>query len=169
VSSRFPVIKQIGWLSLIPQLTLLSLIIIFFYSINSSQPFLYGACIYLVVSFLLRNIIARSHRKGISLTKRKEFEKAIPCFQKSYDFFSRHPWLDTYRYILILSSSRISYREMALVNIAFCYSQINRGPEAKLFYERTLKEFLDSEIAKSSLNMINSVITGQGNNREPSA
>ena len=150
-------IKQIGWLSIIPQLVLIAFIIFFLSLLKISHPFLYGAIIYLLLSYTLRNSIPYSHRKGISLTKRKKFQKAIPYFEKSYNFFNKYSWIDKYRYIILLSSSRISYKEMALINIAFSYSQINEGKKAILYYERTLKEFPDSEIARTSLNMITSL------------
>ncbi|WP_144803871.1 tetratricopeptide repeat protein [Maribacter sp. MAR_2009_72] len=51
----------------------------------------------------------------------------------------------------------MSYREMALANIGYCYSQIGDGKKAKEYYERTLKEFPGSGLAKSALNMMNSV------------
>jgi len=46
---------------------------------------------------------------------------------------------------------------MALNNIAFCYGQIGQGSKAIEYYERTLKEYPDSGIAKAGLNFLNSV------------
>ncbi len=77
-------------------------------------------------------------------------------FKLSYDFFTRHPWIDDWRFITLLSSSRVSYREMALLNMAFCHAQEGDGVKAKEFYQRTLKEFPDSGMAKASLRMIES-------------
>lgn len=53
----------------------------------------------------------------------------------------------------MLSSSRISYTEMALANIAFCYGQLGEGAKSKEYYENILKEFPDSQIAIVSLKM----------------
>lgn len=82
---------------------------------------------------------------------------AIPHFEKSYEFFARHIWMDKYRYLVMLSSGRLSYREMALINIAFCYGQAGNGIMARGYYERTLQEFPDSSVAKTALKFIGSV------------
>ena len=55
-----------------------------------------------------------------------------------------------------MSASAMSYREMALCNIAFCYSQIGKGMKAIEYYQRVLKEFPNSGLAQSALRMIES-------------
>ena len=57
---------------------------------------------------------------------------------------------------MLLVSTRLSYREMALVNIAFCYTQINEGQKAQDIYQQALDEF-GSVIAHVALNMMESV------------
>lgn len=56
----------------------------------------------------------------------------------------------------LLSSSKISYREMALLNEAFCFSQINEGDAAQSRYEQALRMFPNSGIAEAALNMLRS-------------
>jgi tetratricopeptide (TPR) repeat protein len=104
----------------------------------------------------LRSFIPKSHRKGLSLYKENRFLEGIDSFQKSYDFFCQHNYLDKYRYLLLLSSSKMGYKEMALNNIAFGYSQIGDGKKAKEYYERLLLEFPKNGIAKAALKMIDS-------------
>jgi tetratricopeptide (TPR) repeat protein len=91
------------------------------------------------------------------LIKEGKFEEAIACFEKSYHFFSRNSWIDKYRYVTLFSASKMSYKEMALCNIAFCYSQVNEGLKAIEYYERTLQEFPENGLAKTGLKMLNSV------------
>ena len=112
------------------------------------------AVVYLAALFSRRWLVAFHHRMGMVHLKSGHFETAIHCFEKSYEFFRRYPWVDKYRYITLLSSTRISYREMALVNVAFCHGQTGNGRESKEYYEKALAEFPDSQIAKSSLRMI---------------
>ena len=59
--------------------------------------------------------------------------------------------------LFLLSSSRISYREMALINRAFCYTQIKEGEKAKELYKKALEEFPDSGMAKAGVNMLESL------------
>ena len=45
---------------------------------------------------------------------------------------------------------------MALLNMAFAYSQIGNGQKSKEIYEQVLKEFPNSEMAKAALRMFES-------------
>ena len=156
MASKSPIVRQVAWLSLLPQFALIVCIIVFARLIGFRNYVLAGAIIYLAISFLLRFGIPFHHRKGIALFKKGAFVDAIPFFEKSYDFFKRNVWIDKYRYITLLSSSRASYTEMALLNIAFCYGQSGDGKRSKEYYKKTLSEFPDSEIAKASLRMFES-------------
>jgi len=51
----------------------------------------------------------------------------------------------------------MTYREMALINIAFAHSQIGDGRTAKAYYERTLRDFPQNSIARAALRLIHSV------------
>ncbi len=126
------------------------------YFFKPEKAILYGALSYLVISFSLRNLIPKDHRNGMRKVKNGNFKKAISDFNNSYGFFEKNNWIDKYRFLTLLSSSRMSYKEMALNNIAFCYSQIGNGIKSKEFYERTLREFPESGLAKAGLNMLNS-------------
>lgn len=153
------IVRRIAWISIVPQLLIIYLLIAIFNLFVT--PFRYACDLallfYLGAFLLLRNLIPRNHRKGVRLFKAGNYTQAIIEFQKSYDFFIRHPWIDRYRFIVLLSSSRLSYTEMALVNAAFCYAQTGNGQKAAEYYERTLRQFPDSEIAKSGLNMLHAL------------
>ena len=134
----------------------MGLLLLFFHQISPKNAVLFGAATYLSISYILRNFVPRSHRKGLSLYKENRFIEGIDSFQKSYDFFDQNSYLDKYRYLLLLSSSKMGYKEMALNNIAFGYSQIGDGKKAKEYYERLLIEFPKNGIAKAALKMIDS-------------
>ena len=156
MSSRAPIVRQIAWLSVVPQLSIMGLIMWLLSIAGVQQPVLSGALAFLALSVTLRFGIPKAHRRGISLFKRKQYAEAIPEFERSYDFFNRNRWVDDWRFLALLSSSRVSYREMALLNLAFCHSQAGNGLRAKEYYQRTLAEFPDSEMARASLRMIES-------------
>lgn len=154
MTSKTPTIKQTALISAIPQLIILGLIIYLSISLNPKNGVLIGAAIYLAISFSLRFGIARQHRLGMIKVKAGNYKDAIPLFEKSYQFFTHNEWIDRYRYITLLSSSRISYREMALNNIAFSYGQIGNGEQSIYYYKKTLSEFPESALAKTALNLI---------------
>lgn len=157
MNSKIPIIRQIAWISIIPQLAFMGLIIFVWHLVYPENAFLYGAATYLTISYSLRSFIAKDHKNGMKNVKLGKFGEAIPYFEKSYGFFKQNSWIDKYRFLTLLSSSRISYKEMALNNIAFSYGQSGNGEKTKEYYERALREFPESEIAKSALRLINSM------------
>lgn len=158
MSSGKPVVRQIAWLSIVPQLFIMGILVLIFHSFV--KPFksalILAMVTYLAVSLILRSCVPHHHRKGILLYKQGNYVKAIEEFKKSYNFFCRHTWIDKYRCITLLSSSRSSYTEMALLNIAFCYAQAKNAKLSKEYYQKVLEFFPESEMAKSALNMISS-------------
>ena len=59
--------------------------------------------------------------------------------------------------ITLLMPSAASYREIALLNTAFCYSQLGNVQQTRAYYERALAEFPDSSMAQVALNLINTI------------
>ena len=157
MSSKAPIIRQISWLSLLPQMIILGLFSLLWYQFDSTNFFLYTAITYFLVAQLLRRTIAKAHRKGMAKFKSGQFEEAIACFEKSYRYFVDHNWVDQYRFLTLLSSGKMSYKEMALNNIAFCHGQLGNGKLAKEYYQKTLDEFPDNELAKAGLRLLNSM------------
>ena len=153
MASSAPIVRQIAWISVVPQLVFMALLMAAAY-LAGFEPFIVvGAAAYLVLSLGLRRLIPRDHRAGIALFRRERFAEALPHFQRSYEFFTRHRWLDDWRFITLLSSSRISYREMALLNVAYCYGQTGDGERSREYYQRVAQEFPGSRIAEASLRM----------------
>lgn len=98
----------------------------------------------------------KSHLEAIKLVKQEKFAEAIPLLKDSYETFSKNSWFDMYRYYLG-SISKLTYKEMDLNNIAFCYSQIGDKENSIFYYKKTLSEFPDSGMAKVALTFINTI------------
>ena len=165
MSYRTPIIRQISWRQSLPQVVILAGIIVISTFLLKDTTSIYnaimlGAGVYLLFSFSSRYLIPGAHRRGIRMLRNHNYSDAIEEFEKSYEFFSRHPWIDQLRSIILLSSSAVGYREMALLNIAFCCSQIDQAKKAKEYYQRVLNEFPESGIATAALKMIDSVEKG---------
>ena len=157
MASKAPIVSQIAWFSAFPQILLLGLFIFIYYLLGVRFFLLFGALTYLALSYGLKSFIINDHQKGIKLVKRGNFIDAIPYFEKSVKFFSENSWLDKYRYLTMLSSSKMGYREMGLCNIAFCYSQTNKGLEAKELYRVILKEYPENILANATIKMLDSL------------
>lgn len=156
MASDVPVIKQVAWVSVVPQLLVMGIIVAACYATGMAEPLIYGPLIYLAISYVLRTYVAKAHRQGMDLVKRKDFLAAISYFEASYHYFTQKPWVDKYRYVTLLSSSRMTYREMALCNIAFCYSQLGDGEKAVRYYKQVLADYPANGLAQAGLKMLES-------------
>lgn len=155
-NKKIPTERPIAWIALIPQLLLMTIVFALFYFLNSKEPFFRTALTYLTLSFGVKAIFLKNHSKGITLTKEGRNKQAIASFEKSAKFFSDHLWLDQYRFITLLSAAKHGYREMALINIGYCYIELKDQEKAKEYYQKALQEYPNNEMAKFALNTFNS-------------
>jgi len=155
MGNKIPTVKQVAWISIFPHLLVMGCLFLIWYPFSEKNLVIFGALTYIALSQLLRRFVPDEHRKGLSLVQSENFEEAIPHFQKSYSFFKKNEWIDLYRYATLLSSSKTSYREMALINIAFCYGQLDKGKQSEECYKQALKEFPESTMAKVGLRHLN--------------
>jgi tetratricopeptide (TPR) repeat protein len=158
MSAELPIVRKTAWAYIVPQLILLFLLTLFFWKTflptSFSMAAAYAAVVYLLYSFGSKSLLLRYHREGIHLSKRQAFREAIDRFQRSYGFLEKHPWLDKYRFITMLDSSALSYREMALLNIAYSHVQLDEKATALKYYQRALQEFPESEMAQSGIEYV---------------
>ena len=129
--SKTPIVRPVSWLNASVNIGLLMVFAVVGAMLWYPAGAAAGAAIYLLLSINLRRILGQYHRRGIACTQRQAFEEAIPEFQRSLDFFEKYPWVDKYRAVTMLSAAAMSYREMALVSLAFCYGQLGDGPRGQ--------------------------------------
>lgn len=152
-----PVVRQMNYWSIITQLAILGGLW-WIWETTTGEHALICACVsYLVLQQMIRRWLTPYQIKGMRLVKWGEYQAAIDSFEKSYASFARYPWLDKYRSILLLSSSKMSYREMALCNLGFCYGMIGDGAKAKAYYQQALEEFPCCMVAETTLRFLNSL------------
>jgi hypothetical protein len=160
MNTQTSIVRKTAWLHIIPQLLLMFALMVLVWKVFLPDDFRrasgYGAAIYLIYSFGSRALLLKNHRRGIYLLKRESHRDAIDEFRLSYDFLNKYPWLDKYRFITMLASSAISYREMALINIAYSHAQLNDEAAALQSYRTVLEVFPESEFAKSGIESLES-------------
>ena len=87
MSSKVPKIRQANWVSIIPHLIIMGIIIFIWSLINPERAVLFGAITYLLISFSLRKLIPKDHRNGI---KKINSEVALNNFKiliNKYGFY----------------------------------------------------------------------------------
>lgn len=157
MSSKVPVFNQIAWTSLIIQLGIICSFYYVFEKLGIGDSILMAALLYSLLAFILRRTVAKNHRMGITIIKEHRYQESIPYFEKSIVFFEQNDWVDKYRFITLLSSSKLSYKDMGLCNIAFAYSQIGEGEKAIFYYEKANVANPSNGLAIAGLNMLNSI------------
>jgi tetratricopeptide (TPR) repeat protein len=150
--------KKIAWYTVAPHLAILITLFVLTWRLFLPNDFrhasIYGTLLYLFYSFGSKSFLLRHHQRGIYLTKLGSFQDAIAAFGLSYEFLEKYPWLDKYRCVTLLDSSAISYREMALVNIAYARAQLNQVAASLADYRRVLEQFPESKMAKEGVEYI---------------
>lgn len=122
-----------------------------------TDSLLLGIAAYLVLLFASRALLTRHHRKGIRQVKKERLTEAILHFEASLRFFTDHPLLDRWRAVVIFSASALSYRDLALCNLAYCHGQLGDKERMKHFYQQAIALNPENPFAASSLRMIETV------------
>ena len=152
---KVPLVRSTSWLGVVVGvMPLLALMAVGAPLAPDLFPLLAGA-IWLVLILIMRHWLTGAHRRAIRLVKAGNFRAAIPAFQDAYDQMCRRPWADRFRWLLLGTASRWTYREIALCNSAFCHGQIGDGEKMRELYRRALVEFPDSVLASMALRMLN--------------
>jgi tetratricopeptide (TPR) repeat protein len=162
MSSSVPTVRQFSWTAIPPQLITIAIFSIVAHHLGFDDylgihgvfaNIIYGAMGQIILWIIIRNTYAKFHKQRMDLAKQEKYADAIPLFADSYEMLLKYSWVDKYRHFLG-SSSKITYKEMDLNNIAFCYGQIGEKEKSIEYYRRGLTEYPDSSIAKAALNMI---------------
>jgi tetratricopeptide (TPR) repeat protein len=157
VSNRTPIIRQTSWLMTIPLIAFLIVAIAIAISLTNSTStgLVLGAGVTLAYTLGARTLIAGPYQRAMRLVRQRRYEEAIQGFETSLAFFERHPWIDRLRAFILMMPSPAGYREMALLNAAYCYSQLHQWRQTRALYERVIDEFGDtSGIAALTLKML---------------
>ena len=149
---KFP--RLFAWGSMIPHTVVLGSIIALFYWFGMPWPVFCGSLAFAFLSLVLKLTFTKDLRKGTDALNAKHYAEALPWLDRSAAFFQRYPWLDRYRYLLLLSSSALSYREMTLVNRALCIGRTRSFEETDEAFKAVLHEFPDSALAKITRRMM---------------
>ncbi|GMV98973.1 MAG: hypothetical protein AMXMBFR84_01130 [Candidatus Hydrogenedentota bacterium] len=155
-----PVVRPVAWASALIQIPVVVGFILLFRPMGYPLGIAVAAVTYVVLSYSFRTYVNRHHSRGMRRIWAGDHAGAIPEFEKAYDYFSRHSWIDKYRYVW--SSSRLAYREMALCNAAYCHMQLGNVSAAKSSLRKAVEEFPKGHMASATLNMIETIEKSNG-------
>ncbi len=159
MASKVPFVKQeIDWLALIPKLFVIGILCLCFYPLDKQNFFLIAFVVYFILTILARKLFfPNSLHEGIKLIREAKFDQAIPVVEKTIDYYTKHSWIDKYRFLLLISSAKRTIRESSICNLAYCYLQVGDIKNAKEIYQDVLIQYPENINAKSMLRTINLV------------
>ena len=159
MSSKVPFVKQeTVWLAIVPRVLFIGILCLAYYQWDRRNYFVLGFITYLIIWYGLRTMaFPKDVHKSIRLIKEEKFGEAIPYIERSIVFYNRHSWIDKYRFLLMVSSSKRGIRESSICNLGFCLLQIGQVKAAKEVYENVLRQYPESTIAILQLRTINSI------------
>ena len=157
MASNVPFVKQeTNWFALFPKLLVIGILCICLYPIDKQNFFFIAFFIYFLLTLLTRWLFfPNALYKGIKLIREAKFHEAIPIVQQTIDYYLKKPWIDKYRFWLLISSAKRSITESSTCNLAYCYLQIGQVKQSKEIYENLLRQYPGNINAKSMLNTIN--------------
>lgn len=114
-----------------------------------------GAVIFLLYRvFIVRMLICRHHRRGISLTGKGRFVDAIAAFERSEAFWNRWRRLDRARGLMLGSAVAWPFRLLARYNQAYCFSRLGQGGDAMRVLTALRRDEPDMRIAAELLEVL---------------
>jgi hypothetical protein len=157
--SKVPFVKQETiWLAIIPRFLFIAIMSMIYYQWDKRDCIVLGFVTYLIVWYVLRTIaFPKDVHKSIRLIKEGKLNEAVPYIERSIDFYTRHPWIDKYRFLLMVSSSKRGMRESSICNLGFCLLQTGNVSAAKEVYEDVLRQYPENTVAEIQLKTINAV------------
>lgn len=131
------------------------LVIIPFHKWLGQPGIVWAGVVLLAYSLIARQVVFPHHRRGISALRKKDWQRGIDLFEKSFADLEKNRWKDRLRHVLILSPGSMAYREMAMVNLGFAYAQLGDKQSAVSWYQRCLQDYPGNGLATAALNLLN--------------
>ena len=121
---------------------------------SARQALVAGAWTYLILAWSTRLIFQKHHRRGMQHLRNQNYLDAVAAFQKSYDFFTKYPAIDKYRFLTMFTSSAFPYRQMALNNMGLCYLYLGQEEKALETFEELAELNPEYTNLKEAIEMI---------------
>lgn len=150
--SKVPTVRNISYAGLIPPFASMAVMGFFgWLLVGETWGITVGFLVFIAFTILSRRLLSRDQIRGMKHLQKDELQEALACFERSYEFFSEHEWIDRFRALTMMTPTAFCYREMALCNIAYCHGQMGDGAKLKATLRRTLEEFPENPLALAGL------------------
>lgn len=109
--------------------------------------FALGFAFYFAYLSFSRALLLGAHTRAMKLFRRGNYPAAIAAFAASERYLAARPWIDNHRWLVVLSASALSYREIALFNIGKAQDKLGQTAQARRTFIRLLELAPRSQLA----------------------
>ena len=151
--------QETNWFAFIPKLILLAVLCVCFYPLDKREYVVFAVFVFFVITLAARwAFLTEDLHQSIKHIRNAAFAEAIPFIEKSFDYYTQRAWIDKYRFALQISSSKSTFREICIGNLAYCYVRLGEPLKAKALYEALLREYPANKNAKLMLDDIKTIL-----------
>lgn len=139
----------------LPRFALIALLFWLFSSFT--KGWLMIICVFAVFFFItigIKLLILKDNYKGVQLAKKQKIEEAMQSFQDGLNYLSKHSWIDKYRWLVLFSASKYTYREIIMCNVASCLIRMNRKDEASILLNSINEQYPGNKLASAMITII---------------
>jgi len=161
MKQNVPLIRNVNYPAFFLQLVVIAAIIggfaWLFWAVLGIWSTLLGLAVLLIYVKGVQWVFMRYHRAGMKLMQAGKYDEALVPLQHALEFYNEHPQLDRLRHVLLVSASAFSFREVALMNIAYCFGQMGDKEKMVKHYERLAIEYPNNVTAQNTLRFIETI------------
>ncbi len=103
---------------------------------------------------LARLVFDRHHAQGIRSLKKERYADSVASFHKAVDFWTRHPAIDRYRFLVMQSPTLQSRREICSCGLATALVLARHLDEAQVVCENMLEMNPGNQFAMDALRLM---------------
>ncbi len=119
--------------------------------------FVAGYVFFYILRRVPQYILLKHHIRGLKLMKANAWEDAAHAFNDSIAYFQKNRWVDDYRALTLFNSSKMSFLETDMNNIAACQLYMANVNAAEAAYRAVLDEFPENPLAQAALHNIETI------------
>lgn len=125
-----------------------------------------AVAVFLAWALGIRHWLHADYYRAIRRYRRREFEAAIPYFERAFQFLQNHRWIDDWRIVVTLSSTPFPLRSVCQHGLGICQLKLGRIDQAKSSFQQALAIAPKNWIAEGSLENIE-IIENASNPKTP--
>lgn len=108
-------------------------------ALGFANGLIFAFALYFAYLSVSRALLLVHHNRAMKLFRQGNFPAAIAAFAASERDLAARPWIDNWRWLVVLNASALSYREVALFNIGKAQDKLGLTNQARQTFTHLLE------------------------------